>query len=985
MSRKTRAIDGRLSEAHQEPEGNLRISNEETTRDRQPAVDWLGRTDDREPERLPLSLAQRRLWFLHKLEGPNATYNMPTALRLTGTLDETALRAALDDVVGRHEVLRTVFGEEADGPYQVVHEDLPQRQETVDVTEDELLPALSAAARHRFDLTAEAPLRVWLFRLAPGDHVLLLVLHHIIADGWSLEILARELGQAYAARLAGGAPNWPELPMRYADHALRQERGLGSAEDPESMLSRQLDFWTRTLSGLPGELDLPADRPRPGVASYRGDRIEFEIPAAVHGAARALARSQSVSVFMVMHAALATLLTRLTGGTDIPIGTPVAGREDEAAERLIGLFINTLVLRVDTGGDPSFAELLRRVRQTDLSAYAHQDVPFERVVEAVSPVRSLARHPLFQVLLASSAGNPGTGGRTLAGLTASPYRLGTGTSRFDLYFSLVEHHDERGAAAGVRGGLEFSTDLFDRATAEALVARFVRVLSAAVDAPGRSIRELPVLSAEEREVLLDTWNATTAPVPAEPLTQTVRRQAGQRPDTVAVRFGERALTYAELDAAANRLAHHLLAHGAGPGRLVAVLLPRTEQLVVALLAVLKTGGAYLPIDPDYPADRIGFMLADAAPVLLLATTPAPAGTEVPCVVLGDPDTDAEVAARQPRDPEHRAPSGDQPAYVLYTSGSTGRPKGVVVTRAALANFLHAMVPAVRLAATDRLLATTTVGFDIAGLEIFGPLLTGGTVVLASRELVRDPEALVAALHGERVTVMQATPSLWSAVLDAAGENELRDIRALVGGEALPTELARSLRRRTRSAVNLYGPTETTVWSTIAPLPEEPGPASVIGAPIANTQVYVLDRALSAVPVLTPGELYIAGDGLAQGYLGRPGLSAERFVACPSGRAGGRMYRTGDRVRWNRDGELEFLGRVDDQVKLRGFRIELGEIECALTRSAGVARAAAVVREDRPGDRRLVGYAVPVSGAAPTAEELRAELGRTLPGYLVPSA
>ncbi|WP_203868765.1 non-ribosomal peptide synthetase [Plantactinospora endophytica] len=941
------------------------------------------------PQRIPLSLAQRRLWFLNRLEGSSATYNIPSALRLTGRLDQTALWQALADVVRRHEALRTVFAEDADGPYQTVRDELPMAGEAVVVTEAELLPRLTEAARYRFDLAVEPALRVTLFEVSPTEHALLLVAHHIVTDGWSMEVISRDLAEAYQARRGGQAPDWPDLPVQYVDHALAQEQRLGSTDDPDSTLSRQLDYWTETLAGLPEELDLPTDRPRPARASYRGDRIGFEVPAPLHAAMTKLARIHSVSVFMVMQAALATLLSRLTGGTDIPIGTPVAGRADEATERLVGLFINTLVLRTDTGRDPSFAELLGRVRRTNLGAYGHQDVPFERVVEAVNPVRSLARHPLFQVLLAASAGSSGAPRPELDGLTVSPYLLGTGTSRFDLYFSMVERRDQHGEPTGIRGGLEFSTDLFDRATAESMVARLVHVLGAVVAEPDRPIRDVDLLVGDERELLLHAWNDTTVPVPAGPLTRMIEESAGRRPDAVAVRYADRDLTYRELDADANRLARHLLRHGAGPGELVAVALPRSERLVVALLAVLKTGAGYLPVDLDYPAERVGYMLDDARPAILLGTPELPADWDTVGgrrILLGDPATEADLAAL-PGDPlpDSGEFSPDQPGYVIYTSGSTGRPKGVVVTRGGLVNFLHSMTSTVPLTGDERLLAVTTVGFDIAGLELFGPLLTGGTVVLADRDLVRDPDALGAALVRERITVMQATPSLWRAVSESTVDHDLGRVRVLIGGEALPADLARTLRRRTRSVLNLYGPTETTVWSTGAEVTDDPGPASVIGRPIANTAVYVLDRALRPVPPLVAGELYIAGDGLALGYLHRAGLSAERFVAAPFGPPGARMYRTGDRARWTRDGRLEFLGRVDHQVKLRGFRIELGEVESALTACPGVARATVLVREDRPGDRRLVGYLVPVDGSAPDPAELRVALGRTLPDYMVPSA
>ncbi|WP_344174608.1 amino acid adenylation domain-containing protein, partial [Pilimelia columellifera] len=944
------------------------------------------------PQRVPLSLAQRRLWFLNRMEGRSATYNVPTALRLTGPLDQAVLWQALADLVDRHEALRTVFVEDEDGPCQLVRDDLTLSPETVAITDEELLPRLAEAAAQGFDLAAEPPLRVTLFRISPEDHALLLVMHHIATDGWSMEVLSRDLAEAYAARRDGRAPSWPDLPVQYIDYALWQERRLGSADAPDSALNRELDYWKTTLAGLPEELDLPTDRPRPAQPSYRGDRIAFDIPRALHAAVAQLARTHSVSVFMVLQAALATLLTRVGSGTDIPIGTPIAGRNDEVAERLVGLFINTLVLRTDTGGRPSFADLLQRIRRTDIDAYAHQDVPFERVVEAVNPVRSLARHPLFQVMLASATGGASTDPRPkLADITVNLYRIGSQTARFDLYFSVAERRDDAGDPAGITGGLEFSTDLFERTSAEAMVARFVRILAAAVTDPHCRISEFDVLSAHE-QTLVQAVNQTAAvrPLPDRPLTRMIEERAARDPRAVAVRHGDVDLSYGEMDAAANRLARHLLRHGAAPGRLVGVALPRSPQGIVALLAVLKTGAAYLPIDVNYPAERISYVLADADPAVLITTPGAADGwgrADVQQVLLGDPVTDAQLAALPGTAlPTTGELSPDQPAYTIYTSGSTGRPKGVVVTRGGLASFLSAMQSTVPLSADDRLLAVTTVSFDIAGLEIFAPLLAGGTLVLASLETTHDPEALCGTLERERITVMQATPSLWRAVIDVAADRDLSGVRALVGGEALPADLARELSRRTRSVLNLYGPTETTVWSTSAEVTHDArvGAGSVIGKPLANTAVFVLDGALRPVPPLTAGELYIAGEGVARGYLGRPDLTADRFVACPFGATGTRMYRTGDRVRWDHHGRLEFLGRLDNQVKLRGFRIELGEVESALTACPGVTRSAVMIREDRPGDRRLVGYLVPAQGATIEPTALRERMARMLPYYMVPA-
>ncbi|MGC4904013.1 amino acid adenylation domain-containing protein, partial [Micromonospora echinospora] len=939
------------------------------------------------PERIPLSLAQRRLWFLNRFEGPSATYNLPTALRLSGALDVAALWQALSDLVVRHESLRTVFVEDADGPHQVVRDDVTLIPSVVTVTEDELPDRLAEAVRHPFDLAVEPPLRVTLLRVSATEHVLSLVMHHIAADGWSMEVLSDDLARAYADRCAGREPQWPPLPVQYIDYTLWQQDRLGADDDPDSMLGRQLAHWKETLRGLPEELGLPTDRPRPARASYRGDRLQYHLPEDLHRRLVRLARSQQASVFMLVQAAIVALLARLSGTTDIPIGTPIAGRTDEATDRIVGLFINTLVLRTDAGGNPSFRELLARVRATSVDAYANADVPFERVVEAVNPARSLARHPLFQVLLGSST-RPSTGARVeLAGLSVAPYLLGTGTSRFDLYFSVVERHHEDGSPAGMRGGLEYSTDLFDRETAEKIVARLARVLEAVADEPDLSIRDIELLDDAERADLLEARNTTHVPVPATTLTGRIAEQARRRPEHVALRSGPAALSYRELDEAANRLARHLAAQGAGPEQLVALAVPRGVALVVAMLAVLRTGAAYLPIDLDYPAERVDFMLADARPVLLVSAeglTDAWPSAPRRQVLLDDPAVDQALSLLSPAGLPEPDARGDLPAYVIYTSGSTGRPKGVVVTRDGLLNFVLAMVAGVPLGEADRLLAVTTVGFDIAGLEIFGPLASGGTVELAGRELTRDPGAL-ATLLADGATVMQATPGLWHAVLAGAPRHDLSGIRALVGGEALPADLARALCERTRSVTNLYGPTETTVWSTASAVRPDEGALPSIGRPIANTQVYVLDRALRPVPPGVPGELYLAGRGVARGYLRRFGLTAERFVACPFTAPGARMYRTGDRARWNRQGELEFLGRVDHQVKLRGFRIELGEVESVLGRQPEVDRCAVVVREDRPGDQRLVAYVVPAPGRTPTVDAMRAALARLVPAYMVPSA
>ncbi|MCD7440504.1 non-ribosomal peptide synthase/polyketide synthase [Streptomyces lincolnensis] len=947
---------------------------------------------DPRPARVPLSYAQQRLWFLNRFEGPSATYNAPVALRLTGALDREALRRALEDVVGRHESLRTVFAEDAEGAYQVVRDAAEARPvfTVVETDEARLRDDLAGEAGHAFDLATEIPFRAALFTLSGNDHVLLLLTHHIVSDAWSRAPLARDLTRAYAARVTGGAPEWEPLPVQYADYSLWQREVLGAEDDPDSEIARQLSYWTETLAGLPDQLELPYDRPRPSVATYRGDRIPFQLSENLYARISSVARRVQASPFMVLQAGLAALLTRLGGGTDIPLGTPIAGRTDEALDDLIGVFLNTLVLRTDTSGSPTFAELVNRVREGNLGAYAHQDLPFERLVEAVNPERSLARHPLFQVLL--TLNNTDYQGAldsldALPGLRADREPVESSVAKFDLAFGFTERRDTHGRVSSLDGVLEFSTDLFDRGTAGTFVDRLLRLLEHAVTAPDARVGDIDVLAAPERGRILELWNDTACEVPGRSVVELFEERVASVPDAEAVVAGQVTLTYRELDARAERLAGVLAERGAGPERFVAVALPRSVDLVVALLAVWKAGAAYLPLDTEYPADRLAYMLQDADPVLLLTTSELtsvlPEELAVPRVLLDEPEI-VDALSRPAADRTPTRPALANPAYVIYTSGSTGRPKGVVVPQAPLVNFLVSMRDRFELAAGERLLAVTTVGFDIAGLELFVPLLSGASVVVAERDVVRDPAALCALVRGAGVSVMQATPSLWRAVL-AQDASVLDGVRVLVGGEALPADLAEALVRRAGSVTNLYGPTETTIWSTVWPVTAERAGRPRIGRPIANTRVYVLDGTLRPVPAGVPGELYIAGEGVVRGYHGRFGLTSERFVADPYGPAGSRMYRTGDLVRWTPDGELEYLSRVDDQVKLRGFRIELGEIEAVLAAHDDIAQAAVLVREDRPGDKRLVGYFVPEAEKQVDAAEVRERLAERLPDYMVPSA
>ncbi|MFJ4983661.1 non-ribosomal peptide synthase/polyketide synthase [Streptomyces sp. NPDC088732] len=916
------------------------------------------------PERLPLSSAQHRLWLLHQVDAADPSYNLPAAWRLTGALDRAALEEALNDLVARHTTLRTVFPAVDGVPYQHVLAPERARATLVGAARDEL-PGIAARP---FDLERELPLRAALSATGPDEHVLLLVLHHIATDEWSDRALLTDLGAAYAARAAGRAPEWAPLPVSYADYTLWQRELLDQSGD--SLLAH----WTETLRDLPEELALPTDRPRPQESSHAGGTVGFTVPPEVERALRALARREGASMFMVSQAAVAALLHRLGAGDDIPLGSPVSGRADERLEDLVGFFVNSLVLRTDLSGDPDFAELLRRVRATDLAAYEHQHLPFERLVEALNPARSLARHPLFQVMVVHLAERGGT--PVLPGLTVRPEPVGQDTAKFDLGFDFVE----QGEGNGIQGWIEYSADLFDRPTAELLARRMERLLEQVAADPGRPVGRIETLDAVERVRVLEEWNATAHRAPGITLPELFRAQAAATPAATALLANGSAVTYAELDARVERLAHALVGAGAGPESTVAVALPRSAALVVTLLAVHRAGGAYLPLDTGYPAERLAFMLADARPVCLVtADGVALPDTGAPRLLVGTDGSPAAGAATGPLpaayDPRH-------PAYVIYTSGSTGRPKGVVVPQEGIVNRLLWMQDAYGLTPDDRVLQKTPSSFDVSVWEFFWPLITGATLVVARPEGHKDPAYLAELIRTHGVTTAHFVPSMLRAFLDepaAAGATGLR--RVMCSGEALPASLAARCHEVLGAAElhNLYGPTEASVDVTAHAVPA--GAAAVpIGRPVWNTRTYVLDAGLRPVPPGVPGELYLAGVQLARGYLGRPGLTAERFVADPYGGPGERMYRTGDLARWTGAGELAYLGRVDDQVKLRGFRVEPGEIEGVLTHGPGLARAAVVLR-----DERLVAYVVPAPGQDADPAALRAHAAAALPEHMVPAA
>ena len=895
-----------------------------------------------------------------------------------------ALEAAVGDVMERHESLRTIFPDTLGAPRQKILSVAGAgfRLTVHPSSEARVGEELAAAAGEGFDLSREVPLRARLFELSEGEHVLLVVVHHIAGDGWSLGPLARDLVRAYTARREGLAPEWRELPVQYADYTLWQREVLGSESDPESASARQLSYWKDRLKDLPEQLDLPVDRPRSAVASYLGDIVPLQLSAELHEKLLGLARDGNASLFMALHAGLVTLLTRLGAGTDIPIGSPLAGRTESALEELVGFFVNTLVLRTDTSGNPSFRELLARVRIGDLNAYGHQDLPFERLVEELKPARSLSRHPLFQVMLVLQ--NTPEADFGPQGLALATQPIGIKVAKFDLLFILRERRAADGSPEGLSGQLEYSTDLFDRRTMETMAQRLVRALEAVASDPGQLIGEIDILDEAERREILEEWNATDRVVPEMTLAELFEAQVERSPKAPALVFGDAQLSYGELNERANRLANLLMSEGIGLEDLVAVAMPRSVEMIVSLLGIVKAGAAYLPLDPDYPTERLRFMVEDASPVC--AITMGEAGRSLPeslrRIGLDERETEQALARSPKSNPLNRDRRPKDPAYVIYTSGSTGRPKGVVIEHRSVVELICWALGTMDAGDLAGVLASTLICFDLSAFEIYVPLSCGGTVILVDNVL-----QLFDCASFEKVSLINTVPSLMAEVLQMGKIPKSVRLVALAG-EALKAPLISQLQAEgVERIINLYGPTEDTTYSTIAFVSgaDEFGTGSIIGGPVWNERVYVLDGNLQPAPVGVSGELYIAGAGLARGYLNRGGLTTERFVADPHGGSGRRMYRTGDLVKWRVDGRLDFLGRADDQVKIRGFRVELGEIEAALLRDAGVGQAVVVAREDQPGEKRLVGYVAPVDGQRPDVEQLRRELQKSLPEYLVPSA
>ncbi len=917
------------------------------------------------------SFGQRRLFYLDQLEPGLPVYNVPVAFHLAPEVDVERLERALMALVSQHDALRTTLALSERGVVQRVHPEprLPITTRTLDDPAS-LATLLEEHAKQPFDLVEGPLVRALIVRL-PSETVLLFSAHHVVTDGWSQDVFESELSRLY------DDPTAPrESPaVRYVDYAEWQHE-----EQKEPSREPRVAFWRQLLARPLPVLELPQANARPQIAPTEGETESLLLPADLVEPLTALGRRDGATLFMVLLAAYATLLARVSGQTEVVIGTPVANRAHAETMETIGYFANTLALRVDLSGSPSFRELLRRVRELTSEAFERQDIPFEELVEVLEVERDTSRSPIFQTIFAFEDALPNT-------TSVAEGRSLRVTRRETIHAKVARTDLSAWVSAGDQGLLvtfEYPTALFDRAAVRRLLDHFRVALRAIADGADGNVFELPLLSREERSQILEGWNQTDRALPELTFAHELfEREAARGADRTALTFGERALSYRELERGSNQLAHHLAQRGVGPGALVGVFLERSIEMVASLLAVLKAGGAYVPIDPEYPADRIALMIEDSGLRTILTSRALrdrlPREARVVLVddeagEIGKHPADAPALARGEGAREH-------PAYVIYTSGSTGRPKGVVVPHRALLNFLCSMARTPGLTAEDKLVAVTTLSFDIAGLELFLPLSVGACVVLASRDQAADGSALRELVERSGATVMQATPSTWRMLL-AAGFQGGPALKALCGGEAFPPDLARELCAKMGAVFNMYGPTETTIWSTVAKLDAD-DPRLTIGRPIDNTRVYILDPLGQPTPPGVPGELVIGGAGVALGYLQRPELTSARFVPDPFSKEPGRtMYKTGDLAAFRDDGQIVYHRRLDFQVKVRGHRIELGEIETVLGEHHAIERCVVIVREDRPGDARITAYYVP-QGDPPTASELRKHLRTRLPDYMIP--
>jgi amino acid adenylation domain-containing protein len=930
---------------------------------------------------VPLSYAQERLWFLEQLGLVGSAYHIAAAVRLDGALDVGALERGIGEVVRRHESLRTRFAAVDGQGIQVIEAAQAYRLEVVDLTElgpeagaNEARRRAQAQAAERFDLAAGPLLRVKLLRLGAEHHVMLVNMHHIVSDGWSMGVMVREIGTLYAAYAAGRSSPLADPTVHYADYALWQRDWLAG-----EVLARQVGYWKERLAGAPAALELPTDRARPAVQSFAGGAVEFALPARLSAGLAELSRREGATLYMVLLAAFALLLCRYSGQHDVVVGSPIAGRRHRELEQLIGFFVNTLVLRTDLSGDPSFRALLGRVKETALGAYAHQDLPFEKLVEELKPPRDLSRQPLFQVTFALQ--NAPAEELRLPGLNVSRVSSGRRTAKYDLALVVRTH------APTLTGKFEYATALFEAATIARLAGHFERLLEGIVADPQRPISELPMLSEAERHRLVVEYNDTAADYPRQCVHELFAAQSARTPDAIALVCAEAQLSYGELDRRANRLAHYLRERGVGPEVVVGLCVERSAAMVIGVLGILKAGGAYLPLEPSYPPERLAYMLGDAKALLLLTQTqlaerlpPHPA--QLLCL-----DAHWQDIARQPAAAPVSLTTPDNLAYVIYTSGSTGRPKGVMGIHRTIANRLH--WDATGDTAGEVYAQKTAAGFIDSLWEIFMPLVRGQSGTMVPEPTARDPDALTALLARRSATRIVVVPSMLRVLLEASDEliARLSQLRYWAcSGEALPAQLVGKFKARFSRArlFNIYGTSEFWDATWCETSAEDEARDGYIGRPIANMQTVVLDRSMQPVPLNVTAELFVGGAGLGRGYLNRPGLTAERFLPDPFS-VGRRLYRTSDLAKRVSDGALVFAGRRDQQVKIRGFRIELGEIEAALISHPTVEQAVVTAPEETPGERRLAAYVVGRHGIEPQLSDLRAHLKQSLPDHMIPSA
>ena len=929
----------------------------------------------------PLSFAQQGLWFINQLTPDSPTYNIPIVISLKGRVNETSLQDSLNEIIRRHEVLRTTFQVVDGQPVQVINQAVPLTLVVEDLRLLEISDRLSEAqrllnelAQQPFDLSSQSLWRAKLLRINEQDYQLLVTLHHIIADGWSISILIKELAALYEAFSYGKLPLLPELPIQYQDFVDWQRQRLDS-----DRIQLLLTYWKEKLQGELTVLNLPTDRAACGktlpLKQEKGDRAKLALSQTLTAAVKTLSHNEGVTLFMTLLAGFKTLLYRYTGQTDILVGSPIASRNRADFNSLIGFFVNILVLRTDLVGNPSFRELLSKVKSTALDAYVHQDLPFQKLVEELHPDRDLSYNPLFQVMFVLQ--NVPLPNPKLSDVLITCQESENGTSKFDL--TLYMEDKEEGLVATI----EYNTDLFNADTIERMLGHFQTLLEEVVANPDRCIGDLPILTASEQQQILFDWNDTETEYPDNLCVhQLFEQQVERTPDAIALVFENQQLTYRELNNRANKIAHYLQQLGVKPDFMVGIYTERCLEMVVAILAIMKAGGAYLPLDPAYPKERLALMLADSQVLLLLAQSHLvdelpPHSAQIVCIDDGTAFVDCS--------PENLVSNvkPDNLAYVIYTSGSTGTPKGVQIPHRAVVNFLTTMRQVPGLTQEDILLSVTTLSFDIAALEFYLPLIVGARLVLVNREVVTDGTQLLKQLISHHVTVMQATPATWRLLL-AAGWESKNALKILCGGEALDSSLAYQLLERGKEVWNLYGPTETTIWSAVQKVNQEQKQGfSPIGHPIANTQFYILDSSQQLVPVGVPGELHIGGIGLARGYWNRPELTKEKFIPSPFD-SKKRLYKTGDLARYLPDGNIEFLGRIDHQVKIRGFRIELGEIEAVIRKYLHVKETVVIAREDIPNEHRLTAYLVPNHEATLSVNDLRHFIKEKLPEYMLPS-